>query len=190
MHFQEGERFANAPSRSFTKGNIRTPVLTGFLLRRKALRLKLLGFRPKIRMPMGDVLADHHDGILRDRIAANLVGSIGLARQDHRGRIEPQGLTKHHATVRQMAQVLWVGGRPPSTISSSVCTRCAIAGCCANRYHVQLNACAEVSAPAPMNVMTSSRSCRSLMPTPDVSSHAASSNASTSVACPPARCMT
>ena len=119
---------------------------------------------------MGDVLTDHHDGILRDRIAANLVWSIGLAWQDHRGRIEPQGLSQHHAAVGEVAQVLlgWVAVRPALYLAL-VCTRCATSGWCANRYHVQLNACAEVSAPAPMSVMTSSRSCQSLMPTPDVS---------------------
>src|SRR5262245_45619299 len=102
VHFQEGERFANTPSRPFAKGDVGTPVPAGLLLRRKALRLKLLGFRPKLRMPMGDVLANHHDSILRDRIAAYLVWGIGLARQYYRGRIETQGLRKHHAAVREV----------------------------------------------------------------------------------------
>jgi hypothetical protein len=73
VHFQEGERLANTSSRPFAKGEVGTPVPPGFLHRRKTFWLKLLGLGPKPRMPVGDVWTDHHDGILWDCIAANLI---------------------------------------------------------------------------------------------------------------------
>jgi hypothetical protein len=92
VHFHEGKRFAKTSPRPFTKRDVGTPVPGGGLCRCEALRLKLLGLGSQRRMPMENVLTDHHRGILRDRIAANRVSGIRLARQDHRGGIETQGL--------------------------------------------------------------------------------------------------
>ena len=69
VHFHEGEWFAKTSPRSFTKRDIGTPVPGRGLRRCEALRLKLLRLGPPRRMPMDHVLADHHQGILRDRIA-------------------------------------------------------------------------------------------------------------------------
>jgi hypothetical protein len=74
VHFHKGEPFAKTHAWPFAKGDVGTTVPAGFLRRRKALRLKPLGLGPKIRMPMGDVLTDHHSGILGDRIAAKRIG--------------------------------------------------------------------------------------------------------------------
>src|SRR5437870_3596863 len=68
MHFHEGERFTDTHPRAFAKRDVGKTVPPGLLDRRKALRLTLLRRSPKIRVPMGDVLTDHHDGILRDGI--------------------------------------------------------------------------------------------------------------------------
>ena len=85
VHFHEGERFAKTPPRPVAKREVGAPVPGGGLRRCEALRLKLLGFGPQHQMPIDHVLADHHQGILRDRIVAQRVWGIRLVRQHHRG---------------------------------------------------------------------------------------------------------
>src|SRR5262245_59384877 len=111
MHFHEGESVADTHPRAFAKRDVSETVPPGFLCRRKTLWLKLLWRRPKIWMPMDNVLTDHHDGILRDGIADKLVCGIGLAREHHRGRIETQGFIQHHAAVGEVRQVVQCGRR-------------------------------------------------------------------------------
>ena len=76
-----------------------------------------------------------------------------------------------------------VAGRPSSTSAISARTRSATSGFCESRYHVHAIAAATVSWPPNMNVISSLRTCRSVIVAPVSGSTALSSVPSRSGGC-------
>src|SRR5258708_5492671 len=104
LRLHEGKAISDALVRSRSKREKRELRSRGRLLGGKALWIEAVGIVPEFRMPVGQEVANEHEGLGADGIAADLVVTLGLSWQDPSRWVPPHRFLEHHAGIPEIAE--------------------------------------------------------------------------------------